>query len=185
MLPFDDAALAHHRYLLSRIRDGDTEALRELHDLLVGTARRVVHGILADPEDAREAVQDTFIKIWRQASRYQPARGEVVSWLVLIARHTALDRARRGARRRLLIERLAHLPTDPAPAPTEAFDQHELLARPLAELSPPQRRALELAFFAGCTQPEIAAAMAQPVGNVKNHLRRGLLKLRQLVARHD
>lgn len=149
----------------------------------------IVHGIvrriLEDPEDAREAVQDTFIKVWRQASSYRTDRGEVVAWLVFIARHAAIDRVRQGARRRLLYDALQQTPADPTSAASEAVDQSEHLVHHLAQLSTAQRRALELAFFSGCTQTEIASAMQTPVGNVKNHLRRGLAKLRELVVRHD
>ncbi len=70
-------------------------------------------------------------------------------------------------------------------SPDEVLDRRDLIDRNLAHLSDAQRRALELAFFTGCSQAEIAAAMRTPIGNVKNHLRRGLLKLRQLVERHD
>lgn len=149
----------------------------------------VIHGIvrriLEDPEDAREAVQDAFIKVWRQASSYRADRGEVVAWLVFIARHAAIDRIRQGARRRRLHEVMQKARMEPVESAAESFDQSEHLEHHLAQLSAPQRQALELAFFSGCTQAEIASAMQTPVGNVKNHLRRGLSKLRQIVSRHD
>jgi RNA polymerase sigma-70 factor (ECF subfamily) len=150
----------------------------------------IVHGIvrriLEDPEDAREAVQDTFIKAWRQASTYRADRGEVVAWLVFIARHAAIDRVRQGARRRLLYATLQKETTVGATGRTEcSFEQREHLDHHLAQISVPQRQALEMAFFSGCTQMEIASAMQTPVGNVKNHLRRGLSMLRQSLTRHD
>jgi RNA polymerase sigma-70 factor (ECF subfamily) len=70
-----------------------------------------------------------------------------------------------------------------APSPIGTIEQQESLDNDLAQLTTPQRKALELAFFGGCSQAEIASAMQTPVGNVKNHLRRGLAKLRQIVAR--
>lgn len=181
----DADTLATHRRLVARMAAGDSEALQLLYLDFSARIHGVVRRILEDPEDAREAVQDTFIKAWRQAGSYRADRGEVVSWLVFIARHAAIDRLRQGARRRLLHEALQREPVD-TPMPTRAaFDEHALLARRLGELSPPQRQALELAFFNGCTQSQIAAAMQTPVGNVKNHLRRGLQKLRQIVTSHD
>lgn len=149
----------------------------------------IVHGIvrriLEDPEDAREAVQDTFIKAWRQASSYRADRGEVVAWLVFIARHAAIDRVRQGARRRLLYATLQNDKVGATGRMEGSFEQKEHLDHHLAQISVPQRQALELAFFSGCTQMEIASAMQTPVGNVKNHLRRGLSKLRQSLTRHD
>lgn len=185
VLPFDADALAHHRELVARVAGGDAEALQLLYLDFNAQVHGIVRRILEDPEDAREAVQDAFIKVWQQARAYRPDRGEVVSWLVFIARNAAIDRVRKGARRRLLHEALQREPVEDAMPARELFDERENLARHLGELSPAQRQALELAYFGGCTQAQIAAAMQTPVGNVKNHLKRGLQKLRQLVTRHD
>lgn len=183
-LPFDAPALARHRDLVARMAASDGEALQLLYLEFSSIVNGIVRRILADPEDAREAVQDTFIRAWRNAATYRPNRGEVTTWLVFIARHAAIDRVRRGARQRLLQQAMAQEPSEPAPMPDPGNSglRDELVSR-MGELSDAQRRALELAFFGGCTQVEIAAAMHQPVGNVKNHLRRGLQRLRQLVAR--
>lgn len=165
---------------------GDAEALQLLYLEFSAQLHGVVRRILEDPEDAREAVQDAFIKAWRQAATYRPERGEVVSWLVFIARHAAIDRVRKGARRRLLHDALQREPVEAVVQPVRPwFDEQESLSRHLGELSPAQRQALELAFFGGCTQAQIATVMQTPIGNVKNHLRRGLQKLRRLVTRHD
>lgn len=185
MLPFDADTLAHHRRLVARMAEGDTEALRSLHREFTPVIHGIVRRMLDDPEEAREAVQDTFIRAWRRAGGYRADRGEVVAWLVFIARHAAIDRLRQGARRKALHQSLGAEADGAAPPETEASDRREEVEQHLNGLSGPQRRALELAFFSGCTQVEIAAAMQTPVGNVKNHLRRGLLKLRQIVTRHD
>ncbi|HYD83257.1 MAG TPA: sigma factor, partial [Opitutus sp.] len=112
MAPFDADALANHRELVSRMASGDAEALQLLYLQFSGQINGIVRRILEDPEDAREAVQDTFIKAWRQAATYRRDRGEVVSWLVFIARHSAIDRLRKGARRRLLHEALQREPSE-------------------------------------------------------------------------
>lgn len=182
-LPFPASALARHRELLTRMAAGEADALQLLYLELSATVHGVVRRILENPEDAREAVQDTFVKAWRNARAFDPARGEVVAWLVFIARHAAIDRVRKGARQRQLHAAFEREPAEHAAAPVDHFDRREEVARHLATLSPAQRRALELAFFGGCTQVQIAAAMQTPVGNVKNHLRRGLQKLRQIVSR--
>ena len=170
---------------MTRIAAGEAEALQLLYLELSPLVNGIVRRMLDDPEDAREIVQDTFIRAWRHARSFRAERGEVVSWLVFIARHAAIDRLRRGARQRLLHETLQREPAEPAASGVERSDAHETVTRALAALSTPQRRALELAFFGGCTQAQIAAAMQTPIGNVKNHLRRGLQKLRQLASGHD
>ncbi len=182
---FEAEALAHHRALVARMAEGDAEALQLLYLQFHAQLHGIVRRILEDPEDAREAVQDAFIKAWRQAAAYRPERGEVVAWLVFIARNAAIDQLRKGARRRLLHEAFQREPADGNETRYDWADRDEILSRHLAELSAAQRQALELAFFGGCTQAQIASAMGTPIGNVKNHLRRGLQKLRQLVMRHD
>jgi RNA polymerase sigma-70 factor (ECF subfamily) len=164
---------------------GDSEALQLVYLEFGAQVHGVVRRILEDPEDAREAVQDAFIKAWRQAGSYRADRGEVISWLVFIARHAAIDRLRKGARRRLLHEALQREPADHFQPANDWSDGRDVVARHFGELSAPQRQALELAFFGGCTQAQIASAMGTPIGNVKNHLRRGLQKLRQIITRHD
>ncbi|HLP01900.1 MAG TPA: sigma-70 family RNA polymerase sigma factor [Opitutaceae bacterium] len=182
---FGPEALAVHRELVARMAAGDAAALRTFVDEMGGRVHGVVLRILRDPEATREAVQDTFLKAWRQAGSYRPARGEVISWLVFIARNVAIDRVRRQARQRALLETLRDEADGVVPAPQDDFVRREAVTLGLARLAAPQRRALELAFFDGCTQAEIAAAMRTPVGNVKNHLARGLRKLRELFPAHE
>jgi len=183
--PFDDAALQFDRDLAGRMARGEARALQTLYERHVGRVRAIAARVLADPEEVREAVQDAFVKAWQQAGAYRPDRGEVISWLAFIVRNGAIDRLRRGARRRDALALLANEAPESRSTPQATADGREFLDHHLAELSPAQRQALELAFFSGCSQVEIAARMQTPVGNVKNHLRRGLLKLRQLTHHHD
>ncbi len=183
LLPFDAIALARHRDLVARMAAGDHEALQLLYLEFSSIVNGIVRRILEDPEDAREAVQDTFIKAWRNAESFQSDRGEVIAWLVFIARHTAIDRVRKGARQRHLYAMLKREAFEAEAAPPERGELREDLAQRMTALSDRQRQALELAFFGGCTQAQIAAAMRTPIGNVKNHLRRGLQKLREIVHR--
>ncbi len=187
---FDADALAAHRRWIARLAAGEREAMHLLYQDLAPVAHGIVRRILEDPEDAREAVQDTFVKVWRQAHTFDAARGEVVSWLVFIARHVALDRVRRGARQQRLQAALERewserAESSAAPAAVETLDAADHVGRQLQNLTPAQRRALELAFFSGYTHPQISSALRMPLGTVKNHLRRGLAKLRQLVASHE
>jgi RNA polymerase sigma-70 factor (ECF subfamily) len=167
------------------MKTGDADALPLLYLEFGPIVHGVVRRILADPEDAREVVQDTFVRAWRNAASYHEDRGEVIAWLVFIARHAAIDRGRQRARERSL-HAVLQQETDAVPLPaTDAVDAREDVTRRLNALSASQRQALELAFFGGCTQAQIAAAMQTPIGNVKNHLRRGLQRLRQLASGHE
>jgi RNA polymerase sigma-70 factor (ECF subfamily) len=186
VLPFDSQALAHHRHLVARMSEGETKALQELHAIHVGRMHTVAMRILANREEAREAVQDAFVKAWRRAASYRSERGEVSSWLILIVRTTAIDRLRERRRRAEVLTHFAAecAPAELTPAPDPASER-EFLDHHLAGLTPAQRQALELAFFAGCSQAEIAERMAAPISTIKNHLHRGLLRLRQLKDAHD
>lgn len=185
LLPFDAAALARHRDLAVRMAAGDAEALQLLYLELSPIVNGIVRRILENPEDARETVQDTFIRAWRSAGTFRAERGEVVAWIIFIARNAAISRVRKGARQRILYEELKREAAESFLAPAYRFDLQEELSRRLDALSSVQRRALELAFFGGFTQAQIAAAMQTPIGSVKNYLRRGLQKLRQLARDHD
>jgi RNA polymerase sigma-70 factor, ECF subfamily len=181
---FDSIALALHRDLVLRMAAGDQEAMRQLYEIHADRVGGIIGRILNDHGDIQEAVQDTFVKAWRKAPTYRPERGEVISWLVFVARSAAIDRLRRTSRRQALFSSLPEEEPAPESARSGVEDQ-EFLDRQLGELSEAQRQAMRLAFFEGCTQAEIAQRMKIPVGNVKNHLRRGLLKLRQRAPRHD
>ncbi len=193
MAPFDADALAAHRRLVARLAAGEREAMQLLYHELAPVVHGIARRILEDPEDARDVVQDTFVKAWRQARTYRPERGEVVSWLVLIARNAAVDRVRRGARQqrlqaaleRELAETAANDSAFGAPTAVETWEDGEQIEHHLGQLTPAQRRALELAFFSGYTHHQISDTLRMPLGTVKNHLRRGLAKLRQLVASHE
>ena len=170
-----------------RMASGDADALRLLFVEYSGRIQSILRRTLNDPEEVREAVQDTFLKAWRQASAYRAGRGTVFTWLIFIARNAAIDRLRRNARRASVLAAYGAEESATA-APTFApadHDRRETIDRYLAKLAPSQRQALELAFFSGYTQAEIAVAMRAPVGNVKNYLRRGLHQLRQLFPPHE
>lgn len=164
---------------------GDADALRSLYELHIGRVYAIAVRILGSEEDARDVAQDVFLKAWRQAARYQPERGEVVSWLVLMARSAAIDRHRQRHRRNRILLSLADETDGFDQFSPDAGDGRALLEGPLARLTPVQRRALELAFFGGYSHTEIADRMRTSLHNVKNHLRRGLLKLRRVVADHE
>jgi RNA polymerase sigma-70 factor (ECF subfamily) len=180
------------RELVRRMATGDEAALGELHDRFATLVHSVVLRIVGDREDAEEVLEETFWQAWRQAGRYQEGRGGIGTWLVMMARSRAVDRVR--SRRRFREERWAELPGpaetdsggwDEAPGPldsAEADEVRRVVAAAVAGLPPEQRQTVELAYFRGMSQTEIAEATGQPLGTVKTRARLALAKLRDALA---
>jgi RNA polymerase sigma-70 factor (ECF subfamily) len=162
--------------LLRRLAAGDQAALGAFYDLYAGLANGLALRILRDTSEAEDVVQEVFVQVWRQADRFDPRRGSPEAWLCTITRTRALDRLRRRASRR-------EEPGDTITATTEAPRTEEALAvrRALEGLSPDQRRALELAYYEGLTQSEIAARLGEPLGTIKTRIRTAMIRLRDVL----
>jgi RNA polymerase sigma-70 factor, ECF subfamily len=160
--------------LLRRIASGDHKALGEVYDLFAGMAYGLALRILRDATEAEDVVQEVFVQAWRQAGRYDPTRGSPEAWLCTIARTRALDRLRRRVSRR-------EEPSEAAPSATGVPRTEEALAvrSALQGLPEDQRRALELAYYEGLTQTEIAHRLGEPLGTIKTRIRSGMIRLRE------
>ena len=171
--------------LVRAMADGDDRALGALYDRWQGIVHGVVARILRQPNDIEEIVEETFWQAWRQASRFDPARGAVQTWLLTIARSRALDRARAIRRRRespiegddgeVVVQQVA--PDDPG-LDTEAAERRRIVTAALTQLPVEQREALELGYYGGLSQSEIAERTGQPLGTVKTRMRLAMQKLR-------
>jgi RNA polymerase sigma-70 factor (ECF subfamily) len=176
--PTDDA----DRAVLARVSDGELDALQDLYDRYRTMAYSIALRITSDASLAEDVVQDAFLGAWRNAARYVEGRGSVKTWLLSIVHHRAVDAVRR---RRPTTE----LPEAEAPAPATLtlpdiwqevagnLDREEIAAA-LATLSDVQREAIELAYYGGLTQVEIADRTGAPLGTVKSRIRLGLLAMR-------
>jgi RNA polymerase sigma-70 factor (ECF subfamily) len=171
---------------LERVAAGDSGGLAALYDRHGRSVYSLALRILGDEGDAEEATQDVFAQAWRSAGQYDPSRGTVVAWLLVMARTRAIDRVRA---RRVRPEGRVHeddgltlqqLPaTDPDVASEMMAAERGLrVRRALEELPFLQRVAIELAYYEGLSQREIAERLEQPLGTVKTRMRLGLLKLR-------
>jgi RNA polymerase sigma-70 factor (ECF subfamily) len=169
---------------------GDERALGELYDRYGGMAYSLAAAIVGEHADAEEVVADAFAQIWRSAAGFDPARGSVAAWIATITRTRALDLVRSRKRRARVLEDAAVVtdegetlvlaPTlEPADRSAELSETSAIVQRSLAELSAPQRRVIELAYFGGFSQSEIAAQLSEPLGTVKTRMRAALEKLRQ------
>lgn len=139
--------------------------------------------MLGSDAAAQDLVQDTFVKLWRNADRYEPARGKLETWVLLVARSLAID----GLRRRVLESRVLQRTGPPAEVSpergpdevAETTDLADRARRAMSDLSDGQRAALELAYFAGKTSAEVAELEDIPLGTAKTRIRTALLKLRE------
>ena len=172
--------------LIDRIRGGDESALAELYDRWSDRVHSLAVHLLRDARDAEDIVEETFWQAWRGASRYDAARGAVGTWLLTICRSRALDRVR-ARRRRPENAPLDDAPllVDPAADPSDtmvAGETSRIVRAALVELPAEQRQALELAYFLGLSQSEIAERTGQPLGTIKTRVRLAMNKLRERLA---
>jgi RNA polymerase sigma-70 factor (ECF subfamily) len=176
------------RELIAQAAAGDERAIGQLYDRYATVLYTVAYRITGQRADAEEIVIESFAQAWREAGRFEPGRGSVAGWLTMIARSRALDLVRARARRERIIESAAAERPDAPLAmgswrgdPADALERTERRRRiqaALEELSPPQRQAIELAFFEGLSQSEIAERLNEPLGTIKTRVRLGMQKLR-------
>ena len=169
--------------LVRRVAEGDETALASLYDRFSGLLLAMIRKILGDLE-AEDVLQDAFVQVWNQASRYDPKRSSVSTWLVLIARSRAIDRlrSRQVADRTKEAAHLENPVRDESPRGVQSVLNQERklrLDQELAQLPVEQRRVLELAFFKGLTQSEIAETTEIPLGTVKTRTLLAMKKLRK------
>jgi RNA polymerase sigma-70 factor (ECF subfamily) len=166
--------------LVKRIVARDESALAALYDRYAGMLSSVLNRILRDTQAAEEILQDIFYQLWRTASQFDPSRGSLPGWLLVIARNRAISRLRRHnpSQGEELIDNMVLLPTNIE----SAVAQQQLLGRvkgALENLPKEQRDAIELAYFQGLTHSEIARRTGDPLGTVKTRLRSAVETLKR------
>lgn len=176
--------------LMLQIAQGDRPAFAELYDRFSGPLYGAALRILRDPAEAQDVVHDTFVTLWEKAQAFEASRGTAFSWAVTLLRNRAIDRVRMRRRRAELLAESAPGDLGYADAASAASggdsaqlgDQARAVRAAVATLPVEQQRAVELAFFSGLTQEEIAKKLSEPLGTVKARIRRGLMKLRDSLA---
>jgi RNA polymerase sigma-70 factor (ECF subfamily) len=180
--------------LIRRMARGDKLACAELYDRFSRPLFSVALRILNDQSEAEDVVQDVFLALWEKANGFDADRGSAFGWAITLTRNRAIDRLRTRRRRSNLLNEsfVEDLPGGKSTAEPDSADdliykeKTATVRAALSTLPPEQLRAVELAFFSGLTQQEIAARLSEPLGTVKARIRRGLLKLRDtLTRRHD
>ena len=175
--------------IIARAARGEESAIRQLYDRYGSVLYAVAYRIVGQRADAEEVVLEAFAQAWRDAPRFETGRGSVAGWLTMIARSRALDLVRARSRRERITATAAADRPGVSPAmgdfradPAGALDHDERrrqVQQALYTLSPPQRQAIELAYFEGLSQSEIAERLQEPLGTVKTRVRLGMQKLRE------
>ena len=176
--------------LIRRMAGGDRDALAKLYDNLSRPLYSTARHILNDAAEAQDVVHDVFLSLWENAASFDSGRGAAFSWAVTLTRNRAIDRLRTRSNRARLLGN--SIPDDlgygeetldrGGSSRAELGDRAMAVRSAMAELPPEQQRALELAFFSGLTQKEIADKLSEPIGTIKARIRRGLIKLRDALA---
>jgi len=173
------------------VAEGDEDALGQLYDRFGQAVYSLCLRIVRDAGAAEELTQEVFVRLWRSAASFDAARGKLSTWLLRIAHNLALNEVRRRQSRPVVANDaeweaasagLADAAGENDPAAAAWMDERAaIIHRALAELPEPQRRAIELAFFGGLSQAEVAAALGDPLGTVKSRIRVGMQRLRELL----
>jgi RNA polymerase sigma-70 factor, ECF subfamily len=160
----------------------EQSALAELYDRYSRTAYGLALRVLRDQELAEDAVQEAFLTIWRTASRFMPERGKASTWILTLVHRRAVDAVRREQRRRAdSLERAAEPAVEGAEEDAFLRLQRERVQAALRRLPDAQREALELAYYGGFSQSELAERLGQPLGTIKSRMFGGLSRMRELL----
>ena len=173
---------------MKAVANGDRTSFRQLHERFRVILFSTICKVLNNREDSEDVLQEVFAQIWAKAHLYDPTKGKPLTWANTMARNRAIDRYRAKQRRSQLGERFQdHVAAtgDKASTNTEAEVQlnetSQVLRAAVYQLTPEQRESIELAYFGGLTQREVAEQIGQEVGTVKARIRRGIQRLEKNV----
>jgi RNA polymerase sigma-70 factor (ECF subfamily) len=177
-----DLAHLSDEALVALVSRSEESALAELYDRVGGAAYGLAYRVLRDEALAEDAVQEAFMGLWRGAASFVPERAKASTWILTLVHRRAVDLVRREQRRRTE-------PLDVAPEPTEGSAEEaawlrlerERVQQALAALPDQQREAIELAYYGGYSQSELAERLGQPLGTIKSRMFAGLTRLRELL----
>jgi RNA polymerase sigma-70 factor, ECF subfamily len=175
-------------FLMQQTGRGDRGSFEQLYERFSGVLFSTALNVLNNQEAAEDVLQDVFVAIWEKAPLYDSDRGKPLTWAVSLTRYKAIDRLRSIKRKGLLHDRIEQ--------ESKIFEEHTgessleevnvaersgMVREAIKQLSKSQREAIDLAFFGGLTQSEIAMRLKQPLGTVKARIRRGMIKLREIL----
>jgi RNA polymerase sigma-70 factor (ECF subfamily) len=176
-------------FLMQRTGQGDRGSFEQLYERFSGVLFSTALHVLGNQEAAEDVLQDVFVSIWEKAPLYDSVRGKPLTWAVTLTRYKAIDRLRSLRRKGLLHERIEQETRiferhtgNTSLDEVDAAEESKIVRAAILQLSPTQREAIDLAFFRGLTQVEIAAQLRLPLGTVKARVRRGMMRLKEIIA---
>lgn len=171
--------------LMESIKESSAEALEELYDRYSGVLKAIVMRVLHNDTEADDLLQEVFVEIWNQAHHFSAEKGKPLGWMVTLTRRRAIDRLRKKQSYQRVEERL-RLETEQQPeawihdtidSDLEQSDMRRILGKMIGNLPPAQQQAIDLAFYKGMSQREIAAHTGIPLGTIKTRIELGLKKI--------
>jgi len=174
--------------VLPRVARGDRHAVRECLDRYGGLVWSLARRLSTTEADAEDAVQEIFLDVWKSAARFDSGVASEVTFIAMIARRRLIDRRRKEGRRpdeEGLIEGAYEARPEAVDAPSEQSEDVDRAKRALGQLSQEQQRVLQLSIFHGLSHEKIARATDLPLGTVKTHARRGLIRIREIIEREE
>ncbi len=177
-------ALAHlsDEALVALVARSDESALGELYDRIGGLAYGLAYRVLRDEALAEDAVQEAFLGLWRSAGSFVPERAKASTWVLTLVHRRAVDLVRREQRRRAEpLDQSEGPATESAESDAWLRFERERVQAALAQLPDQQREAIELAYYGGFSQSELAERLGQPIGTIKSRMFSGLARLRELL----
>lgn len=177
---------AHLLRLMNEVSQGSAAAFDELYEKVKPILLATVYKVLNNREDAEDVCQEVLLKVWERGNLFDGSKGRPLTWLRTLARNRAIDRLRSKQRRAGLNDRYREEADTPinttSPALTEVVSVREdaaLVRDAVIQLTPEQQEVLQLTYFGGLTQAEVANRLGQPLGTVKARIRRGVKTLRE------
>ena len=185
-----DAERERDGLLVARVREGDYRAIEELYTRYSRQTYGLALRILNNSESAEDAVQDAFLRFWRQPASFDPERGRFITWLLSVVHNLCIDQVRRKRHQTVSLDQeetqqqINYLADNSTPVEEEVWlgMQRTVIHQALTNLPQEQRSLIEMAFFKGLTHMEIASSTGQPLGTVKSRIRQGLMKLKGLMS---
>jgi RNA polymerase sigma-70 factor (ECF subfamily) len=184
------AELAADTEMLQAIGRRDVAAFQSFHRKFNGLLYATIYRVLNDHQDTEDIMQEVLVQVWQKAHLYEPSKGKPLTWVTTMARNRAIDRIRAKQRRSRLNDEFEQETKPLQPEFDEdtsdlvtTHENDKVVQSAVLELTPDQREAIQLAYFGGLTQSEIAERLKEPLGTVKARIRRGVQRLEQVVKR--
>lgn len=178
----DESGEPDAQQLLHRVAKGDEAAFTQLYDLLAAPVFGVVRRVVRDQAQSEEVTQEVLVELWRTAARYDPAKGNALTWAITIAHRRAVDRVRsaqaRSDREQRAAQQDVHRDYDSVSEQVAVRLEREQVRRCLRGLTDLQREAVLLAYYGGRSYPEVADLLHTPLSTIKTRMRDGLIRLR-------